>query len=353
METKSIKILFLIVLFFVSFSLCNNNLINQNNFLTPTQYSILSIKGYFSNLEKIKTPTRSSGEIPSRLDIFNQSILNYVKDFYNHDYYSDMISQDASHIVEFLQMSKELNFNSSFLYTGLRLIYNKFKSCEFINDIVILQTLENLPEFLSKYFDEDLNNINFVSLKNDIEKEIIYKLTNNFDQIKNKPKEFALELSEKINLLAKEEINNWEKDLNKQESSNRLREMVIKLLELTLNKAVWDYTTPETIWKSFGKISRGIDQVGIKGIIDQLDDIDDLQWSLTYRFCFFLDFAGSRLPLSFYQEIETDLANKAVTFLEATEQDEGIKTKKTILLQALLKAKAKAVAFEKSGLYIE
>jgi hypothetical protein len=81
-----------------------------------------------------------------------------------------------------------------------------------------------------------------------------------------------------------------------------------------------------------------------------MDDLDDILWSLMHRFCYFLELTGSVLPLEFYGEIEHDLTNNLVFFLETKEQDEGIITKKETLAQALLQAKTKAYAYEKMGL---
>ena len=107
------------------------------------------------------------------------------------------------------------------------------------------------------------------------------------------------------------------------------------------------------IWESVLRIANGLQLLGVHGILDHMDDLDDLLWSLVHRFSFFLDLAGSSLPVSFYEEIESDLAAKVVFFLEAQEQDETIKTKKTILLEALIKAKAKAIAFEQKGIFTD
>jgi hypothetical protein len=127
--------------------------------------------------------------------------------------------------------------------------------------------------------------------------------------------------------------------------------MVVRFFETTLSKAVWNPRSPEGIWNSFVGISNGLRSLASLGIVDHMDDLDDLYRSLTIRFCYNIDLFGGALPLQFFEEIEHDLENGLVFFLEADEQDDGIKSKKEELKDHLLHAKAKALAFIKSGIF--
>ena len=129
--------------------------------------------------------------------------------------------------------------------------------------------------------------------------------------------------------------------------------MIIRFFETTLSKIIWNPNMYEGIWQSVLSIANGLQNLGLRGILDHMDDLDDLHWSLTYRFCFFLDLAGSHLPLEFFDEVENDLDSNVVFFLEMQEQDEGIKTKKEFITDALLKAKTKALAFERHGIFTD
>ncbi len=80
-----------------------------------------------------------------------------------------------------------------------------------------------------------------------------------------------------------------------------------------------------------------------------MDDLDDLLWSLTHAFTRNLELFGAHLPIEFYDEIESDLTNE-VTFLENAEQDDGIKTKKETIIDALVSAKAQAFAYRSQGI---
>jgi hypothetical protein len=135
-----------------------------------------------------------------------------------------------------------------------------------------------------------------------------------------------------------------------EEIKERLRQLIIRFFEIALGKTVWNIKAPEGVWQSFLTIANNLQLLAVHGIINHMDDLDDLLWSLTHRFCFFLDFAGSGLPVSLFNEIEGDLKSCVVFFLEAKEQDDGIKSKKETLAELVLHGKTKAIAFEKAGI---
>ena len=325
--------------------------------ISPLQFSIYNIKHYFSNLhstfpsiEGEKTPMK----IKSKTSIFNQSLTHYIKEMYNHKYYANFLSQDGSHIVNFLELGNEFNLEIESLYTCIRLFYNKIKSCELIDDTVLLQILQPMPTLLEKFFncpECEVPTLN--TLANQTENILLYQFTQNMPQFQEEPNIFLSQLSEQVAKIAKKELDSAQKTLEQKEMLERLRQIIIRFLEISLSKVIWNQTHYEGIWESVLTMSNGLKLLGINSILDHMDDLDDLLWSLTHRFCFFLNLAGSYLPVSFYEEIEYDIASKVVFFLEMSEQDDEIKTKKETLIESLLKAKAKAIAFEKKGIFTD
>ena len=70
-------------------------------------------------------------------------------------------------------------------------------------------------------------------------------------------------------------------------------------------------------------------------------------------FCRYFTSFGISVPTSVYNKVEVDLRNNEISFLEEPEQDDGIKTKKEHIHEALMKAKFKAYAYEKKGIISE
>jgi hypothetical protein len=78
-----------------------------------------------------------------------------------------------------------------------------------------------------------------------------------------------------------------------------------------------------------------------------MDHLDDMIWSLVHRFCWFLKQFGSALPVSFFTDIEHDINKHLVFFLESSELDECIKSKRDTLIEAVTEAKAKSLALQR------
>jgi len=322
---------------------------------TPLQLSTYNVKTYFSTLYNTDfNGLDTKSLLKSKTSIFNQSMTGYIKEMYNNKYYANFLSQDGSHIIQFLELGNEINLEVEALYTGLRLFYNKIKSCELIDDTVLIQIIAPMPILLEKFFDEDeLEFPAYNTLSSQTEKMLLYEFTEHMHHFQEEPDMFLSEISQQIGRMTKEEFDVIEKMIEEKEMTQRLRHLVIRFLEVALSKVMWNQTSYESIWESILAIANSIQMLGVNGIIDHMDDLDDVFWSLTYRFCYFLDLVGSGLPTSFYEEIEGDIDGGVVFFLELPEQDEGIKSKKQVLKEAVIKAKIKAIAFEKRGLFTD
>jgi len=323
---------------------------------TPLEFSTAHIKALFKNyqLPTLELQGRSATQPETTIKSqFNKSLSNYIQDVYNKRGYADTLSQDGTHIIELLELGNELNLDITTVYTCLRLFYNKIKACELVDDTVIIQVLNSMPFLLERFFHEDtqpenkLLNLDF--LKKMTQDMIFAQFTNHFSLFETQPQTFIANLSEQITQAMAEEVEKIKQITTKQNETmfmkTRLRQMVIRFFELSINKSVWQMHSYEGIWNSFLTIANGLQLLGIHKIIDHMDDLDDLLWSLVHRFAFFLDLRGSTLPPQFFEEVESDLESGAVFFLEDAELDEAIKNKKDVFIEALIHAKAKSIAF--------
>jgi|GEM_PF-890144 hypothetical protein len=312
-----------------------------------------SLRNFFEGLSftTLNLQTRPSlGQ--SRTSIFNQAFLKYIKELYNDRSYADSLSQNAMHIVEFLEISNEINLGIESVYVGLRLFYNKIKSCEVIDDAVINQVLSPLPKYLERYFSPLSKEPDFdqEGIKSTLEYIMCRRFVDNITDFYNTPDRFLSSLSQELAKSIGKNLIKFTVKKDYEEIKERLRQLIIRFFEIALGKTVWNIKAPEGVWQSFLTIANNLQLLAVHGIINHMDDLDDLLWSLTHRFCFFLDFAGSGLPVSLFNEIEGDLKSCVVFFLEAKEQDDGIKSKKETLAELVLHGKTKAIAFEKAGI---
>ncbi len=323
--------------------------------VTPLQFSMNTIRYY---LESHRVGTRDMQIVNQKPEaspdtMFTRGFSQYLSDVYNKQNYASMLSQDGTHLVDFLQLSDELNLNHTTLYVGFRLFHNKIKSCEVIDDTAILQMVEPIGKYLERHFEENethyKTNLNFI--RKHTEELMLAKFTDHYAKFQEEPDVFILNLSEEITKEFKQEFTNFEKSIKvqqeKAEARERLRNLTLRFLETALGKTIWSTQSYEGIWHSFQAIAFDLQALGVRSVVNHMDDMDSLLWSHVHRFCYFVDLVGSHLPLEFYEEIEGDLNNKLIYFLEEKEQDAYIKTKKETLEEALVKGRMKAVAYSK------
>ncbi|MFA5074924.1 MAG: hypothetical protein WC436_02365 [Candidatus Babeliales bacterium] len=323
----------------------------------PSQLSVISVKYYFQNLINSGRNANSINPVQQKAqqEQINQTKLNFLKEVYNEKGYKRKLSHDGSDILDILELSKKLNLNAEYDCTWIRLFYNKYKEInegDFIHDTVLIQLLESLSNLLERHFkqENEYSAPTFDFLKESVEKILLNKFTEHLTNFQNDPGNFLSDISSEIGKNFRKEVKKAEQVVSTQEEQWRLKQAVIKLLEIMTSKIGWSLANHESIWPSVVEIANGFQNLGSHGILDHMDDLDDLQKTLTLRFCYFLKVAGSHLPNTFYDEVENDLKSRIIFFLESEEQDEGIKSKKEILLNAVKKAKSKAVMFEKTGI---
>lgn len=332
-----------------------NSLLDESS--TPLDSSIRSLRDFFS-INDIGSLALKSRNLPlaSKSTRFNESFLEYIKQVYNQRSYANFLSQNSSHIKDFLEIGRELNLNSEYMYVGTRLFYNKLKEAEIVNDTVTIELLPAFATHLESHFDiqqEEQPKENLEFIKKHTEEVILYKFTEHFTRFQTNPDTFIDELSHDLATFYRQQEEAKQQALikrdTKQETLSRLRSTVIKFFELSINKTMWNTLQPDTIWPSVTAIANGLQSLGQHKIIDHMDDLDDLLWSLVHRFNYYIELTGADLPISFYEKVEEELIKRNVFFLEAKEQDEGIISKKQALIEALLKGKTRALA-EQDGI---
>ena len=322
--------------------------------ISPADFAARSLKNSFAKNNAVAQSRGSQYSVTeTKTAIFTKMLVKYVKDIYNQRDYAKALSQDPSHIIKFFEESNELNVSMDAFYVGLRLFYNKLKECEIVDATMILDLLKRLPPLLERYFGEhvELDVVaDFDSMQKNMELIIISKCTEKLPEFAIRPQMCAAEIAQDLTDFYRQQIGAIQQKVKNFKAKERLRDMLIKFFELSLSKAMWYVREREDVWQTFVDLSNQLYNLGNCGVIDHSDDLDDLFWSLVLRYCFFIDLMGPQLPLTFYDEVEQALENKSVSFLELGELDKSIMSKKDILLENLLVAKVRALAFAKKGI---
>lgn len=326
--------------------------------LAPSQSALRSFKEGMHVIEDNRAVIMDNHKPKqeSRTSVFQESFMNYVREIYNQRDYPLALSQDGSHILQFMELSNELNLGPETVYLYMRLFYNKIKSCEVIDYAMILQLLDAVPSLLERHFiadqdEDDVGNTTDLSfIKHHIESTLISKMTENFPLFQAEPDIFLSNIAQDLAHFCRKEIDSVKKDQQAAVARERLRQIIIKFFDTALNKLMWTTDNYENPWKAFVAISEGLMGLAETGVISHMDDLDDLLWSLTHRFCFYLDLAGASLPGDIFDDIDDDLEMGSVAFLEYDEQDEGIISKKEMLWECLAQARMRACAYLRSGI---
>jgi hypothetical protein len=81
-------------------------------------------------------------------------------------------------------------------------------------------------------------------------------------------------------------------------------------------------------------------------VFDDLNDLDDLFWSLIHRFGHFFEHAYKHCSFSLFEAIKQDLAHGSLLLLDLAEQDTCIEKRSECLLHIVLHAEARKRAHD-------
>lgn len=268
----------------------------------------------------------------------HDSALAYSQECHNNqDLFDFRFCQDAEPIVNLLKTAHKVDLRIDSLYCAMRILVNSSKSCEYVRDCSLNSILESLELYGTDYFESDEGVLTKKKAYKAVEKTVYDFVSDGSDLALSSPGTFASSLSSKVVKVASKNL----RPSQKKEWQDRLRSLVLRMLESSISKTLWDSQDHQGIWDSVMTTANGLYQ--LSKVLEHMDDLDDLYWSLCRRLVWFFDFSAGHLPLSFYEGVEESIRDGSAFFLELPEQDEGITTKKELLLEAVKKAKAKAI----------
>lgn len=268
----------------------------------------------------------------------HNSALAYSQECHNNQELFDYrFCQDADPIVNLLKTANKVDLRIDSLYCSMRILVNSSKSCEYIRDCSLNSLLESLELYATSYFESDDEKQAKKKAFKAVEKTVYDFMSDGSDLALSSPGTFASSLSSKVVKIAEKNL----KSSQKKEWQDRLRSLILRLLESSISKTLWDSQDHQGIWDSVMTTANGLYQ--LSKILVHMDDLDDLYWQFCRRLIWFFDFSAGQLPTSFYEGVEESIKDGSAFFLELPEQDEGITTKKEFLLEAVKKAKSQAI----------
>jgi len=261
--------------------------------------------------------------------------------FNNLEYGTEFLPNDFSHLLQFLQHGVDTHQDAAYAQSVFKLFSNKLKSASYINAYVFTDLIAPLHELLKQYITAPKPKTK-QELKVTVNDVLYSSFLSQFDFFKKNPKKFFGSLSDEIFDSLKHELNGMQKTLQ----NEQLRQTVVRFFELCTSKLVWSPEDPSDIWKTIQTAGNQFAALLNDKIIEDVDHVDDLLWSLTHRLCFFIDLTGADLPTSFYQTIKQDLLRKNSVLCRLEEQEQLITSKSELLMQTIATGQARARARE-------
>ena len=277
-----------------------------------------------------------------------KTILEFVKKTCDDPSSTVRMSLNGRDMLAFLTMTKRYAFDPLVLDTGLRRFFNKLKACLLIDDAVLHQVLPELSNVLEPYLDYEKNvSIAIGFVQRDVEQLMCECFLKYSHMLSERPNDFITKLSRSV---ARTSYMTLESDENPyartRHDRDRLRTLVVQLLNLMLDRVAWPPHAFESIWPSFVKIGSYLCDFAQKNVVTHMDDFKDLYTTLVQRFIFYVNLHSSVLPSDFFRVIQNDLSTGVVFFLEYAEHADLKKYLEEELNATLLRS----IAFERMEL---
>lgn len=272
-----------------------------------------------------------------------QSIQRELKD---PNYRREILPNNFSYLIQLLEYGCKTDQPRDYTQNVLSLFSKLLKGSEYVNSYVFGSLVEQFPRLLKKNFmyykpgspteQLALNDLDMLDRLQQTVTTCMYgKFTNEFNTFKENPDNFLDDLTKKIINATSEEM-----------SIESLRQTVVRFLELGLSKLIWSAHDNERSWESLKTMSERIASLMEVNIIDDLNDLDELFWTLVHRYCYFLDLNSTELPISFYEKVKQDISIQQLALFDLEEQESFLQSKSQCLLHTLLTQEAKKRAYD-------
>ena len=258
----------------------------------------------------------------------------FFRTVFNSTLYSERFLPSCFvHMIDFFEYSKKNNKPYSFYESVFLLFHHRLKESSWINSYALLMFMEQLPEYL-----EVMPASHHEKMMNLLKVELQKAVNDRSFLLKDRADNFYTETAERIlSSMKTAEADGTLRDVQKS---------LTTFLEHSFGKLIWNPHEKEDIWKTIKLLAQKCELLYKFGCLANTDDLNRLIWSLLYRFGYFIDCAGSQLPVEFYQTIRDDLKKEPLTFLTLEESEKWLVPKNKYFEGLLDKGEIKAHAFK-------
>lgn len=322
----------------LTFSILTNNIFAEAS-ATPSPSVSIS-----NTTPSLLTPTAIRSVIPQRT-ISPQDVFYELS---NPTYRELRLPQDFSYLNVLLGHSSKTEQPRTQSVLTLQLFSKLIKGCTWIHPLALSQHLKEVTPIYKELvaYSKQGAPAGFVSydtldrLQLRINPLILGRFSAQYDQFKTNPTLFIDRLTNDIIATALDETQR-----------DSLRQMVLRFLEPCLSKLVWSPDEADHIWPQVKMIADQLHELNQCGVINDLNDLDDLYWSIVHRLVYIVDAIAADLPEKFYANTIQDVLSNSCMLLSLEEQEPFLESKRSCLVRNLRLCYAKRHAFA-SGMLI-
>jgi hypothetical protein len=283
----------------------------------------------------------------------SENLLKSLKhDLKNPSYRTEILPNNFSHLSQLIVSGNSNNQPPAYLRSIIKLFSNMLKSAEYVNAYEFESFMNKFPAMVQPYFSLTASRSYitqpllydahmFDRFKETVNNVLYFKFSSDYEEFKKNPTEFLAHVSSEIVTIAQEEVNR-----------EQLRQAIIRFEEIALSKLIWNVSEPEKSWTITKKIANHLATLVECNILDDLNDLDDLYWTLLTRYCYFIDLTAVDLAPSFYSTIKNDISSGNILLLELEEQDAIVEPKLSYMQRTLMVAQAQSQAYHKDQLHM-
>jgi hypothetical protein len=261
-------------------------------------------------------------------------------------YRRDIYPFDQSLLLDLIKYANTVNEPKTYIRAVLKFFINIAKDTYYIDaesfSTVLEQFATLLPEHFTShayqdYLQHPVNQLDMLNRLKKINTQILLQnLTTNYAQMRTEPALFVDNLAQQLAQVGQEEL-----DLA------RLKFTFMMFLEIHLNKLIWSPDDQIETWQLTKKIANQCAALVEKNVLDDLNDLDDLYWTLIHRYGYFVHLTHTLLNDDLFNSIKYDISRHNIHLFELEEQESCIAKRAECLLEAIMAAQAKKAAYER------
>jgi hypothetical protein len=261
-------------------------------------------------------------------------------------YREDILPHNFSYMIQLLEYGKKTNQSREYTQNVFSLFSKLLKGSDYVNSYAFSSFLEQMPGLLKHQFSfahmdspaaqlalQDMDLLD--RFRQSVSTTLYTNFSKKFDLFKKEPETFLDDITKHIVTAAEQEI-----------TMELLRQTIIRFAEVGLSKMIWSSHNYESSWENIKTTAHNLAALLEYNIVGDVNDLDEMFWTLTHRYRYFLELNSVDMPISFYEKVKHDIASQQLVLFELEEQESFLQTKADCLLQTVMTQEARKRAYD-------